>query len=440
LPNTRADGYLVPMELRYQSGFGNHFSSEAVPGTLPRNQNSPQKHSRGLYAEQLSGSAFTAPRAANLSSWLYRLRPSVMHGGFTPLVQLTETTRHAPRHLDPNQKRWNPLPAIHDTDFLEGLRTVCGNGSSLEQRGIHVHLYAFDRPMGSRFMMNADGDYLLVPHSGSLEIRTELGVIGAGPGEIVLIPRGMKFQISPLSPGECRGYVGENFGSPFRLPELGPIGANGLAHPRHFLAPEAAFEDHEGQFELVGKFGGALWSAELGHSPLDVVAWHGNYAPYKYDLRKFNTINTVSYDHPDPSIFTVLTSASDTPGTANVDFVIFPPRWMVAEHTFRPPYFHRNCMSEYMGLIHGVYDAKTGGGFVPGGGSLHNFYSAHGPDADTFERASAAELAPHKIDNTLAFMFESRTPYLVTDFAQQKGFLQDNYQDCWQGFKKLFNA
>jgi homogentisate 1,2-dioxygenase len=211
-----------------------------------------------------------------------------------------------------------------------------------------------------------------------------------------------------------------------------------LAHRRHFVTPVAAFEEKTGKFELIGKFSEQLWSAELGHSPLDVVAWHGNYVPFKYDLRKFNTINTVSFDHPDPSIFTVLTSASDTPGTANVDFVIFPPRWMVAEHTFRPPYFHRNCMSEYMGLIYGVYDAKTSGGFVPGGGSLHNFYSAHGPDSDTFGAASNAELKPHKIENTLAFMFESRAPYMLTDFAMQKDFLQEDYQECWQDFKANF--
>jgi homogentisate 1,2-dioxygenase len=294
--------------------------------------------------------------------------------------------------------------------------------------------------MGSRYFMNADGDFLIVPQNGVLEVKTELGFFTVEPSEIALVPRGMKFQINPAAGGVCTGYVGENFGAPFRLPELGPIGANGLAHRRHFLTPHAAFEDAEGKFELIGKFAGALWSAELSHSPLDVVAWHGNYVPFKYDLRQFNTINTVSFDHPDPSIFTVLTSASDTPGVANVDFVIFPPRWMVAEHTFRPPYFHRNCMSEYMGLIHGVYDAKTSGGFVPGGGSLHNFYSAHGPDSGSFEAASSVDLKPHKIENTLAFMFESRSPYLVTDYGLEKGFLQEDYQSCWQGFKKHFKA
>jgi homogentisate 1,2-dioxygenase len=428
------------MDTKYLSGFGNHFSSEARPGALPLDQNSPQKAPMGLYAEQLSGSAFTAPRSMNMYSWLYRIRPSVMHGYFTPMKELTAKTFFKPQHINPNQMRWDPVPQSSEPqDFLEGLRTICGTGSSHEGRGLHVHLYSFNKNMNSRYFMNADGDFLMVPQAGALHVKTELGFMDVEPGEICVVPRGMKFQVnSQKSGGACSGYVAENFGAPFRLPELGPIGANGLAHRRHFLTPVAAFEDVDMKVEIVGKYSGDLWRTDMTHSPLDVVAWHGNYVPFKYDLRKFNAINTVSFDHPDPSIFTVLTSASDTPGVANVDFVIFPPRWMVAEHTFRPPYFHRNCMSEYMGLIHGVYDAKTSGGFVPGGGSLHNFYSAHGPDADAYEKASVAELKPHKLQETLAFMFESRSPYMVTDFAMQKGFMQYDYQDCWQGFKKLF--
>jgi homogentisate 1,2-dioxygenase len=428
------------MDSHYLSGFGNHFSSEAVRGTLPVDQNSPQKVAHGLYAEQLSGSAFTAPRSANLYSWLYRIRPSVMHKSFVPLEELTAKTMYQPKHVNPNQMRWNPLPQpASPTNFLQSLRTICGSGSAAEQRGIHVHLYSFNESMKSTYLMNADGDFMIVPQQGTLEVRTEFGVLHVEPGEIVVVPRGMKFQVNSLG-GNCCGYVGENFGAPFRLPELGVIGANGLAHRRHFLTPMAAYEDVDQPCQLVGKFSGTWWAAEMGHSPLNVVAWHGNYVPFKYDLRKFNTINTVSYDHIDPSIFTVLTSASDTAGVANVDFVVFPPRWMVAEHSFRPPYFHRNCMSEYMGLIQGVYDAKTSGGFVPGGGSLHNFYSAHGPDVETFEKASNVELKPHKLENTMAFMFESRAPYLVTDFALSQGFLQSDYQDCWQGFKKHFKT
>ncbi|UYL10309.1 homogentisate 1,2-dioxygenase [Bdellovibrio sp. SKB1291214] len=426
------------MENQYLSGFGNHFSSEARPGALPVDQNSPQKVSLGLYAEQLSGSAFTAPRHSNLYSWLYRIRPSVMHKAFKPMKDLTAKTFSKPQHMNPNQMRWNPITSGSGQDFVDGLRTVCGAGGVEHHNGIHVHLYAFDKGMEKRYFMNADAEFMFVPQAGAIQLKTEVGVIEAEPGEIAVVPRGMKFQLNPLGSGKCMGYVGENFGHPFVLPELGPIGANGLAHRRHFLTPKAAFEDLEGQFELIGKFAGELWSAEMTHSPLDVVAWHGNYVSYKYDLRKFNVINTVSFDHPDPSIFTVLTSPSEIPGTANVDFAIFPPRWMVAEHTFRPPYFHRNCMSEYMGLIYGEYDAKTAGGFVPGGGSLHNFYSAHGPDVDAFEKASNAELKPIKLSQTMAFMFESRSPYRVSDFAMGKEIMQADYQDCWQAFKKHF--
>ena len=445
------------MELKYQTGFHNFFQSEAQIGALPTEQNSPQKCNLGLYAEQLSGSAFTAPRSSNLASWLYRIRPSVMHGSFKPCTELTKRTFLKPNKFNPNQMRWNPLSSTHtkdaaNGDFLESLRTLCGTGPAADlcssHCGVQIHLYAFNKDMGTKYLMNADGEFLFVPQKGAILAATEFGQLRIEPGEILVIPRGIKFQIaradvaststSSSKPEVCSGYIGENFGAPFRLPELGVIGANGLAHPRHFLSPTAFYRDLEGSFELFGKFRGEIWCARLMHDPLDVVAWHGNYAPYKYDLRKFNTINTVSYDHPDPSIFTVLTSLSDTPGIANIDFVIFPPRWMVAETTFRPPYFHRNCMSEYMGLIYGVYDAKTSGGFVPGGGSLHNFYSAHGPDAGSYEKAISTDLSPHKIDHALAFMFESRAPYLLTDFAFDAGFLQPDYQDCWQGFKKNF--
>jgi homogentisate 1,2-dioxygenase len=427
------------MALTYLSGFGNHFSSEAIPGALPLEQNSPQVHPKGLYAEQLSGSAFTAPRANNLATWLYRIKPSVQHQPFESMEELTEKTFFKPRFSNPNQLRWNPMSAAKTSqDFLEGIRTLIGTGSVQEQKGLQIHLYSFNRAMTQRFFMNADGDFLIIPQTGSLQVRTELGILEVRPGEIVLVPRGMKFQVRPGGGDQlCTGYVGENFGAPFRLPELGVIGANGLAHPRHFLTPVAAFEDLNGTFELVGKFNGELWTSELDHSPLDVVAWHGNYVPYKYDLHQFNTINTVSFDHPDPSIFTVLTSPSDTTGIANVDFAIFPPRWMVAEHTFRPPYFHRNCMSEYMGLIEGAYDAKAEG-FSPGGGSLHNVYSAHGPDKETFEKASKAHLKPHKIENTMAFMFESRSPYLLTEFALKGGLLQKDYSEVWQNFPHTF--
>ena len=286
----------------------------------------------------------------------------------------------------------------------------------------------------SRFFYDADGELLIVPQQGTLTLATELGRLEVAPGEIAVMPRGVKFRVE-LQAANARGYVCENYGAPFRLPELGPIGSNGLANPRDFLAPVAAFEDRDAPTEVIAKFAGHLWSAQFDHSPLDVVAWHGNYYPYKYDLARFNAMNTVSFDHPDPSIFTVLTSPSDTPGTANVDFVIFPPRWLVAEHTFRPPYFHRNVMSEFMGLVKGEYDAKEGG-FVPGGASLHNAMSAHGPDRASYDKAVAAQLGPQYLANTLAFMFESRYFFEPTAFALAAPSLDRDYDAAWSGFEK----
>lgn len=426
--------------MTYQVGFGNHFATEVLPGALPEGQNSPQKVKYGLYAEQLSGSSFTAPRSENLRSWLYRIRPSVLHGTFKKFDQgLLRSGPFDEVPPSPNQLRWDPLPMPTEaTDFLHGLVTMVGNGAPENLRGGAVHLYVANAPMGARFFYNADAEMMIIPQYGRLQLRTELGEIEVGPKEIAVIPRGVRFQANPLEK-TARGYVGENYGQPFRLPNLGPIGANGLANARDFLSPVAAYEDKTGDFQVIAKFEGKLWAAALAHSPLDVVAWHGNYAPYKYDLTKFNTINTVSFDHPDPSIFTVLTSPSDQPGTANLDFVIFPPRWMVAEGTFRPPYFHRNCMSEYMGLIHGVYDAKTKGGFEPGGGSLHNCMSAHGPDAETFAKASRAELKPHYIGDTLAFMFESSMVFRPTAFAVSDSILQKDYLACWKDLKSQFD-
>ncbi len=418
--------------LNYQSGFGNEFATEALLGALPDGQNSPQQAPFGLYAEQLSGTAFTAPRAANRRSWLYRIRPSVQHKPFAP--SSSRLLRSAPFNElppTPNQLRWDPLPLpTTPTDFVEGLTTIAGND------GIGIHIYAANRSMQDRYFYNADGELLIVPELGGLRFHTEFGIIEVAPKGICVIPRGVRFRVELLD-AEARGYVCENYGALFKLPDLGPIGANGLANPRDFQTPVAAFEDREGEFKLIAKFCGNLWEADIAHSPLDVVAWHGNYAPYKYDLTRFNTINTVSFDHPDPSIFTVLTSPTDTPGTANCDFVIFPARWMVAEHTFRPPYFHRNVMNEYMGLICGVYDAKEKG-FAPGGGSLHNCMSGHGPDADTFAKASTAELTPQRYENTLAFMFESRAVLCPTKFAMETPALQRDYFECWQSLKKNF--
>ena len=423
----------------YQTGFGNEFASEALEGALPEGRNSPQRVAYGLYAEQISGTAFTAPRSHNRRSWLYRIRPAAMHKPFVAVEASTLHNRFDEVATNPNQLRWDPLPVPEKpTDFVDGLVTMAGNGGPAAQSGIGIHLYAANRSMQGRYFYDADGELLIVPQLGRLVIHTELGVLEIEPQQIAVIPRGIRFRVD-LPDGDSRGYVAENFGSALRLPDLGPIGSNGLANPRDFEVPVARYEDLEGDFELVAKFQGRLWRAEIGHSPLDVVAWHGNHVPYRYDLRRFNTIGSISYDHPDPSIFTVLTSASDTPGTANLDFVIFPPRWLCAEDTFRPPWFHRNIASEYMGLIHGAYDAKAGG-FVPGGGSLHNCMTGHGPDAASFEKASRSDTSqPDHIVDTMAFMFETRAVIHPTRQALASPQLQQDYLECWQGLRKHFD-
>lgn len=424
----------------YQSGFANEFASEALPAALPIGRNSPQRVAYGLYAEQFSGTAFTAPRGSNRRSWLYRIRPAAVHLPFQRIPNGKLLSRWDEVDATPNQLRWDPLPIPETpTDFVDGLTTFAGNGAPDAQSGCGIHLYAANRSMDRRYFYNADGEMLIVPQQGRLRFATELGIIDVEPQEIAVLPRGLRFQVELLD-NVARGYVCENYGALFRLPDLGPIGSNGLANPRDFLTPVAWFEDREGKFELVAKFMGNLWSAEIGHSPLDVVAWHGNYVPYKYDLRYFNAIGSISFDHPDPSIFLVLQSLSDTPGVDAIDFVVFPPRVLAMQDTFRPPWFHRNVASEFMGLIHGAYDAKAEG-FVPGGASLHNCMTGHGPDAGTFEKASAADLSnPDYVRDTMAFMFETRCVIRPTRQALETSQLQTEYFECWQGLKKNFVA
>jgi len=419
--------------LRYMTGFGGHFETEAVEGALPKGRNSPQRPAYGLYTEQLSGSSFTSPRHENRRSWLYRMRPTADH---RPFVAYDGARLFAPgtvkEPLAPNRLRWDPPKDLPESaDFVDGMVTMLANRGPSDLEGVAVHLYRAGKSMTNRVFVDADGELLIIPQQGALRLFTELGRIDVTPGSVVLIPRGVKFRVEV--DGDSRGYVAENHGLPFRLPELGPIGSNGLANPRDFETPIAWFEDKDEPTEVIQKSLGSLWTTTLDHSPLDVVAWHGNYAPWRYDLSRFNVIGTISFDHPDPSIFTVLTSPSDVPGRANADFVIFPPRWMVAEDTFRPPWFHRNLMSEAMGLIHGAYDAKAEG-FAPGGLSLHNLMSGHGPDVESWRKASQAELKPTKIEGTMAFMVETCWPYSPTAWALERA--QHDYDQAWAGFPK----
>jgi homogentisate 1,2-dioxygenase len=431
-------GEVQSAPLQYQSGFGNHFSSEAVSGALPVGRNSPQRPPHGLYAELISGTSFTTARAENRRTWTYRIQPSVVH---RPYARIDNgLIRSAPFNdvdATPTQLRWSPMPIPRQpTDFVEGIVTLGGNGDVATQVGMAIHIYAANRSMTDRYFYNADGEMLIVPQQGRARFCTELGVIEVSPGEIVVIPRGLRFRVE-LPAGPARGYICENYGAMLRLPELGPLGSNGLANARDFLSPVAAYENDDAPCQMVAKFQDNLWAAEMDHSPLNVVAWHGNFAPYKYDLARFMVIGTISFDHPDPSIYSVLTAPSDLPGAANIDFVIFPPRWLVGEDTFRPPWYHRNVMTEFMGLLHGVYDAKAEG-FLPGGCSLHNCMSAHGPDAETWQRATHAELRPHKIEDTMAFMFESRFAMRLTRYAVESSELQHDYFEGWQGLAKHF--
>jgi homogentisate 1,2-dioxygenase len=425
---------------RYMTGFGNAFATEALPGALPVGRNSPARCPYGLYAEQFSGTAFTAPRAENRRTWLYRIRPAAQHGRFDACTQAGGwVSNFGAGPVSPNRLRWSarPLPDA-PTDFIDGIATVGGNGCPGEHSGVGIHMYAANAPMQDRYFYDADGELLIVPQQGRLRVDTELGRMEVAPLEIAVIPRGTRFRVT-LPDGTARGYMLENFGAPLRPPERGPIGSNSLANVRDFETPVAWYEDVEGDFELIAKFEGGFWRARLDYSPLNVVAWHGDHVPYKYDLRRFNTIGSISFDHPDPSIFTVLTSPSDTPGTANMDFAIFPPRILAMEDTFRPPWFHRNVASEFMGLIQGVYDAKAEG-FVPGGASLHNCMSGHGPDADTFEKAANADTSkPHYVRDTMAFMFETRRVIRPTDAALAWPELQSDYDACWQGMRKHFD-
>ncbi len=424
----------------YMTGFGNGFETEALPGALPIGRNSPQRCAYGLYAEQLSGSPFTAPRAVNERSWLYRIRPTVQHiGRLAPVDgRLWQTAPSSTIHLPPSPLRWSPISFPETpTSFIEGMQTITVAGDAGSLSGMAAHIYCATRSMDGEVFYNADGELLIVPQQGALRIATEFGIIDLTPGEISVIPRGVKFRVD-LPAGPARGYVCENYGGAFTLPERGPIGANCLANPRDFMTPVAAFEDREEPCRLTVKWGGAFWGTEIGHSPLDVVAWHGNYAPYKYDLRRYSPVGPILFDHADPSIFTVLTAPSETPGAANVDFAIFPDRWLVAEDTFRPPWYHMNVMSEFMGLVYGRYEAKPEG-FQPGGFSLHNCMLPHGPDAKALEKGLNAEQGPHKLDGTMAILFESRHPQRITRFAAEAPERQQDYADCWAPIPRLFN-
>ncbi|KAL0482148.1 homogentisate 1,2-dioxygenase [Acrasis kona] len=434
-------------DFKYLQGFGSTFSSESLEGALPVGQNCPQKCPYGLYAEQISGTAFTAPRVRNQRTWFYRIRPSVVHYPFHPHRQKENSVRKVvsefgSEYATPQQLRWLPtqVPKEEEIDFVDGLTTMAGAGNAAHKSGFAIHMYHANKSMNKRAFCSADGDFLIVPQSGKLHIQTECGWLSVRPKEICVVPRGIRFSVQLKECDSASGYIAELFEGHFTLPDLGPIGANGLANPRDFCYPTACYEDVDDiEYEVIQKYQGKLFCANTDHSVFDVVAWHGNYAPYKYNLTLFNTINSVSFDHIDPCIFTVITAQSNDPGVAVLDFVIFPPRHSVQENTFRPPYFHRNTMNEFMGLIEGKYEAKQTG-FLPGGASLHNCMSPHGPDRDTFEKASNAELVAEKVaGGSLAFMFESTYMINPTEWAMTQAPLDKEYHQAWVPLEKHFS-
>ena len=439
---TAADKPTQQANPAYMPGFGNDFETEALPGALPQGMNSPQKCNYGLYGEQLSGTAFTAPGAQNERSWCYRIRPSVKHTSRFEKIELPywqSAPLVIPDVISLGQYRWDPIAHTGQaTTWLSGMRTMTTAGDVHTQVGMASHVYLVTESMVDEYFYSADSELLIVPQEGELRLCTELGVIEITPTEIAIIPRGLVYRVELIS-GPARGFVCENYGQKFDLPERGPIGANCMANRRDFKTPIAAFEDNETPSTVVVKWCGQFHRCQIGHSPLDVVAWHGNYAPVKYNLSHYCPVGAVLFDHPDPSIFTVLTAPSGVAGTANIDFVLFRERWMVSEDTFRPPWYHKNVMSELMGNIYGQYDAKPQG-FVPGGMSLHNMMLPHGPDQDAFEKASNAQLTAQKLDNTMSFMFETRFPQQLTRFAANEAPLQDNYIDCWDSLEKKFDG
>ena len=440
-PLVRAPSLPGPNE-GYMPGFGNHHETEALPDALPQGMNSPQRVNYGLYAEQLTGTAFTAPSHQNERTWCYRIRPSVKHSGRYTRIDLPYW-QSAPT-VDPDvislgQYRWDPVPmAAQPLTWLTGMRTMTTAGDVNTQVGMAAHIYLVTDSMRDDYFYSADSELLIVPQEGQLRFATELGVVDLKPQEIAIIPRGLVYRVEVLD-GPARGFVCENYGQKFELPGRGPIGANAMANPRDFKTPVAAFEDREVPSTVTVKWCGQFHRTEIGQSPLDIVAWHGNYAPVKYDLTTYCPVGAILFDHPDPSIFTVLTAPSGQPGTANIDFVLFRERWMVAENTFRPPWYHKNIMSELMGNIYGIYDAKPQG-FVPGGMSLHNMMLPHGPDKPAFEGASNMDLQPQKLETTMSFMFETRFPQHLTRFAGQVAPMQDDYIDCWKDLEKKFDG
>ncbi|ORX94816.1 homogentisate 1,2-dioxygenase [Clohesyomyces aquaticus] len=413
----------------YQCGFGNRFASESIPSVLPRGQNCPQRVKYDLYSEQLNGSSFVSARQALQHVWMYRIRPSVVHGELSRSDLNSKLEAYFgpanPRvEYNPSQQAWNPFPVPEASpsssiDFVHGLRTVAGQGDPTSKQGIAIHIYTANASMQNRAFCNNDGDFLILPQQGRLDIQTELGNVMVRPGELAVIQAGIRFKVS-LPDGPSRGYIQEIFGAHYELPELGPIGSNGMALPRDFEYPVASFDlDSSSIWEIVYKLAGTLHSCHQPHTPFDVVAWHGNYAPYKYAIEKFINMANVERDQADPTIYCVLTARSIIPGVSLTDFLVFTPKWISTTNTFRPPYYHRNMSTEVMGLVYGTYGGSSHV-LEPGGLSYEASYMPHGETYETWKMATTQDLRPTRAcEDTLAFMFHVSVPLMLTQWAME---------------------
>ncbi|KAH9884385.1 homogentisate 1,2-dioxygenase [Xylariomycetidae sp. FL2044] len=440
---TSADPY------RYQIGFGNRFATEAIPGVLPQACNTPQRCKYDLISEQLNGTPFISPRATLLHAWFYRIHPSVKH---RPLKRLPKNEDleavFSPLNPDveftPQDLGWDKFPhpkgadAVDMIDFIDGLKTIGGHGDPTLKEGLAVHMYMANTSMPNRAFCNNDGDMLIIPQEGRLDIQTEFGRLMVRPGELVVVQAGMRFTVG-LPDGPSRGYIQEIFGSHYELPELGPVGSNGMAQPRDFEIPVASFDVDLSPWTVVVKLAGALFAYEQDHTPYDVVGWHGNYAPYKYAMEKFISSATVDRDQSDPSIYCVLTARSKIPGVSLSDFLVFTPKWCSTRNTFRPPYYHRNVATEIMGMPYGTWHGSATM-LEPGGLTYEPSYMPHGESYERWKEATGADLQPARVgEGAMAFMMHISGHVSLTQYALQRcTTLQPIQADMWQDFKGGF--
>lgn len=415
-------------------GFGGHHRGEALAGAVPGRQNTPRHAPYGLHSEQVSGTGFVAPRRENLRSWLYRIRPSAQHTRFSP-VDHPRVSHDFEIQSSPNLSAWSQI--VDDSegpqDFVAGLTTLGGAGNPALRRGFALHGYRATADMEDHAFTNADGDLLVLPQQGRLIALTEFGALEVEPGEVLLLPRGLR--VSILVPdGEAQGYAAEIFAGHFQLPERGPIGANGLVDERHFRGPTPYYEDRLAPgFRMTHKFGGALSEATQDHSPFDVVGWHGAYLPLAYRFSAFSPVSNTAFDHTDPSAFTVLSAALDEEGANALDLVVFPARWDPTEHTFKPPYFHRNVTTEINGIIE---DPSLNAPFTTGMVFVTPSMTPHGVRAGAVERFlaksdEAADRPTKSSSKSLWFQFETALHFHRTEWAKRTDLAKEDWPDVW---------